>query len=87
MNDNTGPGTLWSRTLIDLLIAAVERQDASEITRLLKTIKSRGLRKREVLLAARARLSAGQFSLLERMIQGMGARRDTPPPGDAVDDG
>lgn len=78
MNENTGPGTLWSRTLIDLLIAAVERQDEAEIKRLLKTIKSRGLRKREVLLAARGRLSAGQFSLLERVIQGMGGRPVDP---------
>lgn len=81
MEDNTAPGTLWSRTLIDLLLAAVQRQDGAEVNRLLRSIKSRGLRKREVLLAARARLDAGQLARLEKMIKGMG-RSASPKDGE-----
>lgn len=75
MVDNTGPGTLWSRTLIDLLMTAVARRDANEIARLLRTLKSRGVRKHEVLRSARERLTRGQMSLLEQMIKGMGRGR------------
>jgi hypothetical protein len=73
--DRTSPKTIWTQTLLDLLVTAVANRQEQDTVRMLREIKAKGVRKADVLAFAQARLNEGQVQRLEGAIRSLGRRR------------
>ena len=70
-DDKQRPRTLWTETLLDILVTAVERGKEKETRYILREISARGYRKAEVLEFANERLEAKKVQHLEAVIKSM----------------
>jgi len=73
--DRTSPRTIWTQTLLDMLVAAVANRQDQDTVRMLREIKAKGLRKADVLAFAERKLDTNQVQRLETAIRAMGGRR------------
>lgn len=73
--DRTSPRTIWTQTLLDLLVSAVASRQDQDALRVLREIKAKGLRKADVLAFAGRKLDSNQVQRLETVIRAMGGRR------------
>ncbi|MCB1748259.1 MAG: hypothetical protein H6977_12785 [Gammaproteobacteria bacterium] len=73
--DNTTPRTVWTETLLELLVAAVQRQQDTEALRILRDIKAKGYRKAAVIRFASRHLNGAEVGRLDKLITVMGKRR------------
>lgn len=69
--DQTTPRTIWTETLLDLLVTAVQRRQDTEALRILRELKSRGYRRAAVTSFCARHLDAAQLRELERVIESM----------------
>lgn len=73
--EQTTPRTLWTDTLLEMLVAAVNRDNEAEIRRLLSEIRAKGLSRNDVLRYTGKRLSDTHSKRLAISIKALGGRR------------
>ncbi|MGE0484567.1 MAG: hypothetical protein AB7Q81_10540 [Gammaproteobacteria bacterium] len=74
-DDKTTPRTVWTETLLEMLVAAVQRQQDTEALRILRDIKAKGYRKSAVIRFASRALNGPELGRLDKLIGVMGQRR------------
>ena len=75
-DDTTLQRTLWSDTLFELLVVAIDKKSDSQVLEILKEIKQKGYKKAQVMRFCEKRFDAAQMRRLKGIIGQMGGDRN-----------